>query len=87
MPAASYTELTCADNVTVTSTRVRINQTTLDWQVRLQCQIVTANGDVIKTIDVDAATLFSGGQMTTFKNMLNTGLGILATNRSISPNI
>lgn len=87
MPAASYTELTCADNVTVTSTRVRINQTTLDWQVRLQAQIVTATGEVIKVIDVDAATLFSGAQMTTFKGMLNTGLGILATNRSITTNV
>lgn len=87
MPGATHTELTVADNVTVTSTRVRINQSTLDWNVRLQCQIVEANGDPIKTIDVDASTLLSAGQMTTFKNMLNTGLGILATNRSISPNL
>lgn len=87
MPAASYTETSIADNVTVTSTRVRTGPSTLDWQVRLQCSVVAANGDVIKSIDVDAATLFSGGQMTTFKGMLNTGLGILATNRSVTTNV
>lgn len=87
MPAATYTEFSIADNVTVTSTRIRINPTTMDWQVRLQCSVIAANGDVIKTIDVDAATLFSGGQMTTFKGMLNTGLGILATNRSVTTNV
>lgn len=87
MPAATYTEFSVADNVTVTCQRFRVNPTTMDWRVQLQCQVVADNGEVVKTVDVDAATLLSAGQMTTFKNMLNTGIGILATNRSVNPNL
>lgn len=87
MPAISYTETSVADDVVVHCTRFRVNPSTLDWRVQLQCSVVAANGDVIKTVDVDAATLLSAGQMTTFKNMLNTGIGILATNRSVTTNV
>lgn len=87
MPAISYTETSCSDNVVVHCTRVRVNPSTLDWQVRIQAQIIDANGDVVKSVDFDAATLLSPAQMTTFKNMLNTGIGILATNRSITTNV
>lgn len=87
MPGATYTETTVADNVTVTCARFRVNPSTLDWKVTLQCQIVAANGDVIKIIDVDMATLISGGALTTFKGNLTAGLAALATNRGISPNL
>jgi len=87
MPAATYTEFSVADNVTVTCLRFRVNPSTLDWKVQLQCQVVASNGDVVKTVDVDVSTLFSVGAMNTFKGTLNTALSTLATNRSISPNV
>lgn len=87
MPAATYTEFSVADNVIITCTRFRVNTSTLDWRVQLECQVVAANGDVVKTVNVDVATLFGVGAMNTFKGTLNTGLATLATNRSISPNV
>lgn len=86
MPGATYTEITVADSVEVQCIRFRVNPSTLDWTVRLRCNVVAANGDVIKSVDVDMSTLVSGGALTTFKNSLNTGLAALATNRGITPN-
>lgn len=87
MPGATYTEISVADNVEVVCTRFRVNPSTLDWIVKLRCNVVTATGEVIKSVDVDMSTLVSGGALTTFKNSLNTGLAALATNRGINPSI
>jgi hypothetical protein len=87
MAAVTYTETTLADNVTINCQRVRTGPSTLDWNVRLQCQVVAVNGDMLKSVDVDVATLVSGPALTTFKNSLTAALGALATSRGISPNL